>query len=580
MLFALLVALPASSSAHLNSAGVNLATSVKALFPKVDLLVDVPICVLGDNPSPSWNALLDDFLGELFTEERFMVGRITKLSDARVAKFKVYLIFLSELLDSDSFGGFVHDLLLSKYWNRYGKFIFVSALERDDAEQHHLVQYLYRATVKFLGIVNSIHMSLNEENAQFMVYAYDYFNRRGRFLEESKTVENVLSRDKLKDVNGYAFLGGMYVNLPYCYINGSKIDGSDQQLMAIFAEQINGSFYTKIDLSHEREFLSNEFINKRLSILNVYKQVPYYTEVSVATSFNGFCLMIPEKIIGTIYSHLMRPFHKSVWVALGGILVACVAVGYKFRKAFPRGIVNQLFHGALITDYEMGKVERSTMFSLTVLLFLITSAYEAKLFQLLFDDEYEPHIRTVQELNHTNYDIYVGMPEFKQYLKNHISNRLLSASNRSQDFYYNTVQFRPCSFTNAYVASNWNMNPATGKKRFYVMEENFIHMNTLFTHSRLEPFSRKFSLIHRMLIEAGIMDHLADKIYTTAFIKSYNILTYEDLISLWKLLAIGYGLAIVTFLLEAFWKTISCCTIKTFNNVSSCYQSMAKNHHF
>lgn len=533
--------------------GTQLATVVRNVFRDHPSTVD--ICVLYDSPtySWSWRRFLDDFMGGISTgQDRVVLSRLGRLSGVAIRKFRMFLIYLDGNLDEDGLSIMYNDLVRSKEnLYRFGKFVYVTTYSVKDVKLQKRVEYLYFLTVTQLGISNSILMLLNENDENnFLLLYCDYFKMTASYLSMSQTEES-LRQDKLRDVHRFPFKALLYENFPFLQIVGSSFKGFDIVFLMEFTKHINAKLEAidGLAIGYERRRIKDAFANVEIHMVNFYKPCPPYTELIISPMNTGYCFLIPEKLIGPIFDHLMRPFSLALWITIV-LLLGCIISLNKFPHIFPRGIFNQLFHGSLIADYRMICKERVTLFSSIVVLFILSNAYEAKLFQLLFEAEYEPHLSTLQDLADTNHEIYVTFR--LELFKNFLPNKQHHVTNETNDFLAHQVTLQRCSAAYVYAESCANFNPKTGKRKFYALKDSIPSWSDSYTFTRQNPYGQKFRQTQQRFFESGLLEFWVRMFsrLNPPLMLNIDVVTFSDMISLWKLVAAGYVLGSISFLME------------------------------
>ncbi|EDS28463.1 conserved hypothetical protein [Culex quinquefasciatus] len=111
---------------------------------------------------------------------------------------------------------------------------------------------------------------------------------------------------------------------------------------------------------------------------------------------------------------------------------------------------------------------------------------------------------------------------------------------------HTVVVYTSCVAANAFVNSVDNIDPRTGNLRIYTMAEPLSETLMGHTLSRTEPFTQRFKQVYDRLQEAGLPDFWM-QIMRTFHSRNPDLvvtmLGFEELISLWWILAYGWGSA-------------------------------------
>ncbi|EDS45290.1 conserved hypothetical protein [Culex quinquefasciatus] len=270
----------------------------------------------------------------------------------------------------------------------------------------------------------------------------------------------------------------------------------------------------------------------------------------------GVCFMIPEELIGSMFFHLLRPFTSSLIVAILCIMIIIQAFSIVFNNLFPRGILSQVFYGSLIPGHEMHWIERFTLFFFAVLLFILSESYIAKLFQLMFQHQYRTHLESIEDLINKDLVIYTQSEFYSQHVYGlfpSLRNQLQVLTSFIDPLDHDTLLCTSCVFIENYVQSENNLDPITGALQYYVLSEKIPIVTEAFTHSRLQPFSQRFKIIYSRLLEAGFVDHwvmVFKEILLSVPENRLQIVEFKQLLSLWKLLVLGFATGSVAFFME------------------------------
>lgn len=219
---------------------------------------------------------------------------------------------------------------------------------------------------------------------------------------------------------------------------------------------------------------------------------------------------------------------------------------------------NQLMYGVVINDQDLTLVERFTVHLLTVVLFMLTESYQAKMLQFIIENKYEHHISSMDEVLATGATIHTYSTAYRTFLLNQFpslleSGRVVLTPQENFKNLTTVVLYTSCTAANTFVSSVNNIDPKTGNIKIYTMKKPLSELLMGHTLSRTEPFTARFKLIYDRLQEAGMNDFWLKIMQTIMTRKPDTVVTmlrFEDLISLWWILAYGWGLAGVAVLGE------------------------------
>lgn len=539
------------------SPGTQLAQVVQNVYADPSETVD--LCIMFDSPNTVWRDFLDDFGAN--TPPNFAVTRLDWIGFVRT-KFDLHLIFLDSAMNSASFNKMAHFLLAAQNWNRYGKFVFVAVNDKNFKVK---LFDSYCTLVRSLGVTNSVLYFLAEGGA--MIMQYDYFKGRPNIFRSVEDIGVVLKTDFSLNMQGFNFYALFIVQKPFLFIDQfNNVGGIHLMMVVDFCKHVNASIQVKVP-KHQfptREQFSEHVQGGYISFVNGITMVPKFTDLEYTGSQSGLCLIIPERIVGSILQYLLRPYNPSLFVFIVVAIILLFIISSILPKVFPRGILNQLLYGFLIDEYKMARIERFTLFSLTVILFLLCESYLAKLFQYLLNNQYEPHLETVEDLHASNYTIYTE----SQYHLTHVETLFPQLKNRIQllldgNYFTNPDPYKViwtyCRFATSATLSDENFDQKSRLSKYYVLPERAPLLTDAFTHSRLQPFSLRFMEIYARLNEAGLSGYWfrVDTAKWLALVASeLKVVQFDHLFSLWKLLATCYGIGSVVFIGEVMTKLV------------------------
>lgn len=410
--------------------------------------------------------------------------------------------------------------------------------------------------------MSSVLILISRDGRVPIIVQHDYFKRHEFLFKTIGDLKEVFLKDYLRDVFGYQFNVLFFLNAPFLFITRTnQVLGVHRRTVESFAKHVNASLELRVPKDHilSSDEVSQLFWQGTVSIINSMLHDHKISEAELSFSQATLCLLIPENVIGSIVHHLLRPYTLELFIAILFSLILLPFIGLMLPKQFPRGIFNQLFYGSLIREYEMAKIERFTLFALSVILFLLCESYLAKLFQFLFNYQYEPHLESIEDLLTTNHVINTEAPFFKIHLERsypQLQNRVHVLSepylllHPEPDMILGTL----CHTAHSYALSRQNFHPGTGLLRHYVLPARISLFSNSYSHSRRQPFSSGFNRVHAAVHEAGLLDYWfeVDKQMWLALPQDddVKVVKFGHLISLWKLVVAGYGIAWVVFGVE------------------------------
>ncbi|EDS28532.1 conserved hypothetical protein [Culex quinquefasciatus] len=125
---------------------------------------------------------------------------------------------------------------------------------------------------------------------------------------------------------------------------------------------------------------------------------------------------------------------------------------------------------------------------------------------------------------------------------------------------YLDVTLQRCSAAYVYAESCANFNPTTGKRKFYALKDSIPSWSDSYTFTRQNPYGQKFRQTQQRFFESGLLEFWVRMFsrLNPPLMLNIDVVTFSDMISLWKLVAAGAAkLSIGTKLAEIVKKSAS-----------------------
>lgn len=381
---------------------------------------------------------------------------------------------------------------------------------------------------------------------------------------------------------------------PYTMKLGEKLTGLDIEVCRVvfdhagiryrFVERppITSPDYAKYR-SSVLKYLETERIELMVSSLGF--KSPFGVELRVFDK-KGFCLILPRNLQRNIIYHLVHPFEYNVWLLIVTILLLDLLLIRFFSQAFPHNLVMILLFGDSCADHQQTRPTRYYCFSCTVLLFLLSEAYLAKAIIYMTVTRYTPDMKTLAEVITSEIQFKVP-PGGKQPLdrQNYVHDRLWQQSFEVPGFRYDMADDRygymaSCRYGEYLIERHvrqeiLDLGHRAAKRRFYLLDEMVDWEFRFYVAANHFTFYRRMELAVNWLYEAGLWDRWVTMFRYDWGYGGFNhhlwdeddILALEDIMAIWYLMAIGFGVASVVFLLEKI-----CFRVKKFASCKACFR--------
>lgn len=324
---------------------------------------------------------------------------------------------------------------------------------------------------------------------------------------------------------------------PFGYKNESVFD----KLVKVYASKLNA---TIVWVEKWPEKNLNAVFNRGLNLVpfipmenmsSEFEQVPL-------PSFDGYCFLLYEFPIGAYFRHLMVPFHVGTWIIIFAFLVVAYLATHLLKRHFRQDVLEAYFFGLNIKDYKLNRVERFALIAFTWLFFLIGEAYLAKMISFMNDNKHQPHLRDLVSFEESDYGFCEPTSHLVLQFKD-IYPGLLPKMNTQNE---NCVPIISC--TEATMFSK--MFKTVTNLNFYTLNERFGWWISASVFSTKQPFAELFKLISSRMMESGLWDKWVELETTAHELREHSkiqILTFDDLISLWWLLVCGFTVSFAVF---------------------------------
>uniref|UniRef100_A0A182MT02 Uncharacterized protein n=1 Tax=Anopheles culicifacies TaxID=139723 RepID=A0A182MT02_9DIPT len=199
---------------------------------------------------------------------------------------------------------------------------------------------------------------------------------------------------KLANLHGYEFLAFGLYEFPYIFeMTGNRTAGLlIEYLNNLIVRKLNGTVRmvrnVQTPLDGRPEFdITFSYTDFRL----------HYMHDITFKERSGYCVLCPFHTQRDFLRHLLKPFSFGIWLVLGVLIIVCRLLGRLFPRLFQRNLLEQIFFAAS-TPHQQPFPTRVVSFSVAVLIFFLSEAYNAKIVSLMSVSKYFDRPETVQPL--------------------------------------------------------------------------------------------------------------------------------------------------------------------------------------
>lgn len=450
----------------------------------------------------------------------------------------------------------------SRSWNNRGYFIFVSATS---LFSEILLKYV--TFVNNLGVTNSVIIFTNSFD-DTEILAYDYFD--GTLVKLTSNEEFVvhLSKNFLRDVGGDSFRASFRRQIPSMMINKlSNLEGSFVHLITIYSRHVNATLQWDFQLaSAPAGVRPSQFARSEIDIApNVHLVNWPYIEPVLGSVQECLVLLISEVLKGSFFDNLEIPFSKATWFVLVFLLVSTQILNRVLKKCLPGNLLLMTFFGASWDT--LGRLERFVLFSMVVLTFLLSEAYLAIMTSYMLNVDFEPHLETMLDFERSSVQICMNPGEDTKLLRKILIDELridlpegriiVSTSSKKWREITTCAWLMRHEAAEVILESAINYDLGTMRKKFYMLPQRLTWGPKLHSMARWRPFREHFFTTLDWVVEAGFWTYwnedarLRNQQQTW---DSLKIFSFDDLVSLWFILASGCALSLSVFVGEVLIK--------------------------
>ncbi|KFB45778.1 hypothetical protein ZHAS_00013754 [Anopheles sinensis] len=411
--------------------------------------------------------------------------------------------------------------------------------------------------MKKLGILNFIVVQVELETFdKLTVWTKNQFtNHENYFVSDHRPVAHFFP-DKLHNLNGYQFVLHGDWDYPYIMPYADGVYGVLPKFIdIIIREQCNGTISYSQDTKHI--YLADLRYNEqelRLSFMHTI----YFREQS------GWYLVCPERKERDFLQPLLKPFSMGIWIVLGALYVTCRVLQFLFPTTYRYDLVGITFFGGGGTEYEHPFQFRIVTFTLIVLLFFLSEAYNTKLISLMTFSKFFKQPETLEEFVHTDYRI-LAVPSSMELTLGLKHNFLSLSETRREERrlgprrneIYCSIMSQGIAYTVVGIGLENYAVP------LYMIPEPVIVDRFLVQFNQHSPFYELFQIYFDRFNDAGLWINLFNRhMHALGKVRPHLqgieqfqevIFYFDDLTCIWILVIAGWFASAFTFVGEVIW---------------------------
>lgn len=432
-----------------------------------------------------------------------------------------------------------------------------------------------------------------ELRGRIKVYSYSPFTSTPFYLidEFSVNVDKTFP-DKLQDLNGYKFKVFYFKDKPRLIEHRGCVYGPEVVLMEIVAKKLNASMELKVipdGLKWRRNVKLVLRRDKADVILNTgmdIKQLDSKKLKYVKTfDTDGYCALVPHPKIHSHFDFIATPFDLWTWLLTFTSMTFCGILWHFSNKLLPvisplRGLsYSSYFFFGFISNFlgqgfsfrPRGYVQKLILRLTFTLTFVLGNIYESLIIAAITQATHSHKITTINELISGNYSYNAckmfatqfNGSRFYHLMSHKISHFKALELNYKKLASENIVLIEPCAKIDA-LLSSLEVNESfeeSASQFYYKLDEHFNSYFLEFPTALETVFFDRLNEISLRVFESGINHAPSAFTDTKRQIKVLNeknrgenqLLNFDDINPIFKLLSIGLMLSAFVFSVEIFW---------------------------
>uniref|UniRef100_A0A2Y9D2A7 Uncharacterized protein n=1 Tax=Anopheles gambiae TaxID=7165 RepID=A0A2Y9D2A7_ANOGA len=367
--------------------------------------------------------------------------------------------------------------------------------------------------------------------------------------------------NKLTNFHGYTvFMEIIRDDFPYIrsYIKG-YYSGVIQLSLNYFKMQfLNLSFY----------YIDPNFKSNQPEVqFGLITQQDDFQQQIVFREMTGMCLVCPEKIHRYFSARLMIPFSIEFSILLGTMIICCTLLRLLFPGLFRFDPLCFILFGAYRTACNHNLYTQLLLFLFAILSFFLAKAYNSQILSLISFRKIHTRSNTIDEFMQSDYMVLAYQNQRSQFIEDILGTKLLSPEDvhRLSGKFGVNIHHYYCSLQTCCDAFELSSIYAQEKSHpIYTVKEKLVSDIFRFQFVANSPFATVWKRYFGWINDAGLWNHEIQ--YVLNFMRvslkaptpplSEVLFTFEYLMTVWQLLAIGWMISFAVFFIEYFsvWK--------------------------
>uniref|UniRef100_A0A6E8WBB2 Ionotropic glutamate receptor C-terminal domain-containing protein n=1 Tax=Anopheles coluzzii TaxID=1518534 RepID=A0A6E8WBB2_ANOCL len=287
----------------------------------------------------------------------------------------------------------------------------------------------------------------------------------------------------------------------------------------------------------------------------------------VFREMTGMCLLCPENTHRYFSAHLMIPFSVEFSILLGTVIICCTLLRLLFPALFRFDPLCFILFGAYRTACNHNLYTQLLLFLFAMLSFFLTKAYNSQILSLISFRNFHTRSNTIDEFMQSDYMVLAHQNQRSQFIEDILGSKLLSSEDEQRlsakfgvDMHFFHCSLQSCcdAFELSSVYFQDESHP------IYTVKEKLFSDIFRFQFAANSPFATVWKRYFGWINDAGLWNYVIQ--YTLNLMRvrlkaptpplSEVLFTFEYLMTVWQLLAVGWMISFVVFIIEYFsaWK--------------------------
>uniref|UniRef100_A0A3F2YYT9 Uncharacterized protein n=1 Tax=Anopheles gambiae TaxID=7165 RepID=A0A3F2YYT9_ANOGA len=427
-------------------------------------------------------------------------------------------------------------------------------------DRRNIIQFLNDQGILNYAII-PMPSSATEPVHNISVYTENRFSNETIFvqLDDLDNLHRVYP-NKLTNFHGYTvFMETSLDNFPYIisYTKGYYFGVIPVMFRNFGMQFLNLSFF----------YIDPNFKSNQPEVqFGLITQQDDFQQQIVFREMTGMCLLCPENTHRYFSAHLMIPFSVEFSILLGTMIICCTLLRLLFPGLFRFDPLCFILFGAYRTACNHNLYTQLLLFLFAILSFFLAKAYNSQILSLISFRKIHTRSNTIDEFIQSDYMVLAHQNQRSQFIEDILGSKLLSPEDEqrlSAKFGVN-IHYHYCSLQSCCDANELSSVFQDEAHPIYTVKEKLVSDIFRFQFVANSPFATVWKRYFGWINDAGFWNHRLQYYLNLMRVSlkaptpplSEVLFTFEYLMNVWQLLAVGWMISFAVFTVEYFsvWK--------------------------